>query len=187
MALVDKVVSLHRQLAAEGLAHAIGGAIALGYHAQPRGTVEIDLNVFVPPSEVSRVLSTVQCLGIGGPAEGSSIIPTAGVRCPWEETHVDFFFAYDPEFFGCVQGRVEGHLFFDSSDQEHVLPFLSAEDLVIFKVLFNRPKDWVDIRHILEARDIDVEYVEHWVLHLRSHTAWPHIRRLLDLRLEVRF
>ena len=29
--------------------YAIGGALALGYYATPRATVDVDINIFVPP------------------------------------------------------------------------------------------------------------------------------------------
>ena len=42
---------------------------------------------------------------------------------------------------------------------------LSAEDLVVLKVLFNRPKDWDDIRQVVLAqRDhLDTDYVMRWL------------------------
>jgi hypothetical protein len=33
--------------------YAFGGAIALGYWAQPRGTVDVDLTLFLPPDKPS--------------------------------------------------------------------------------------------------------------------------------------
>ena len=35
-------------------------------------------------------------------------------------------------------------------------PFLAAADLAVFKTLFDRPKDWVDIESMRQARAIDV-------------------------------
>ena len=37
----------------------------------------------------------------------------------------------------------------------HELPFLSAEDLAVFKMTIDRPKDWVDIGPMLEHRPLD--------------------------------
>ncbi|HEY7952208.1 MAG TPA: hypothetical protein VID70_04420 [Solirubrobacteraceae bacterium] len=44
--LPDKVLAIHRALAQAKVAHAFGGALALAYYAEPRGTIDIDLNVF---------------------------------------------------------------------------------------------------------------------------------------------
>ena len=35
------------------------------------------------------------------------------------------------------------------------IPILSAEDLVLFQVLFDRPKDWLDITNMAAARPLD--------------------------------
>jgi hypothetical protein len=164
VALTDKIVAVHETLSAADIPHAFGGALSLGYHSAPRGTREIDLNVFLRPTMLNEV-----------------VVLTSGVRCPWDETHVDLFLPYDDEFFEAVQARIEEHIFLDSSDNEHTLPFLSAEDLVIFKINFNRPKDWVDIGSILEEKPLDVEYVEKWLLHLRGDRVWPDLRRFLRM------
>ena len=43
-----------------GIAYAIGGAIALGFYAVPRATVDVDINVFaVPPQELPRALAAL--------------------------------------------------------------------------------------------------------------------------------
>jgi hypothetical protein len=50
MEFVELIVAVHDHLERGRLSHAFGGALALGYVATPRGTVDIDVNVFVPPS-----------------------------------------------------------------------------------------------------------------------------------------
>ena len=46
--------------------HAFGGALALAYYAEPRATIDIDLNLFIP---------TNRFLEVTGPLSGSA--PTA--------------------------------------------------------------------------------------------------------------
>src|SRR2546421_720597 len=58
--LAEKVVVLHHALDGAGLPHAFGGALALGWCTQqPRGTADIDLNVFTPTTEVRAVLDAL--------------------------------------------------------------------------------------------------------------------------------
>src|SRR5204863_8643055 len=58
--LAEKVVSLHAALEAGALPHAFGGALALAWCTrQPRGTSDIDVNVFVPTSAVKLVLGAL--------------------------------------------------------------------------------------------------------------------------------
>jgi len=111
---VDRVVVLHEALAESGVPHALGGALALAYHAEARGTYEIDLSVFLPPSAAGEVIGQLSRIGVQ-PPEGrdAAPLPVAGLRCGWDDTHVDTFFAYE-EFFRSVHARGELHLFEDS-------------------------------------------------------------------------
>ena len=48
-ALGERLLAVHDALDGAGMPHAIGGAIALGYCVvEPRGTRDLDVNVFVP-------------------------------------------------------------------------------------------------------------------------------------------
>lgn len=62
--LVAKVVAIHHALEQAGLAHAIGGALALAYHGEPRATVDIDAKVFVPPTDSAKVGEILHPLGV---------------------------------------------------------------------------------------------------------------------------
>jgi hypothetical protein len=127
---------------------------------------------------VSEHLGT---LGIDPPPAPADVLPTAGLRCPWEETHVDLFFSNDPEFFASVERRVEHHAFEDSAGRLFDLPFLSAGDRSIFKVIFDRQKDWADIEAMLEESPLDLAYMQHRLPELRGEGIWPKLRRLADL------
>ena len=60
-----------------------------------------------------------------------------------------------------------------------MLPFLSAEDLCVFKLSFGRPQDWVDLQAIARARtDLDIEVVEELLVALRGPTMYPRVARL---------
>ncbi len=50
MTLTERVAALHAALRGAGIPHAFGGALALAFcTAEPRGTQDIDVNVFLPP------------------------------------------------------------------------------------------------------------------------------------------
>lgn len=140
--LVDKVMAIHAALDAAGLPHAIGGALALAYHGEPRTTVDIDVNVFVPPSEATAVGAALGALGVS--LDHLSTVERDGqTRLWWGRTPVDLFFAYDAVHHTMAEG-VEVVRFADID-----LPILGAEDLVFCKAVFDRPKDWIDIDQVL--------------------------------------
>ncbi|MBI2767829.1 MAG: hypothetical protein HYX53_18185 [Chloroflexi bacterium] len=43
---------------------------------------------------------------------------------------------------------------------------ISGEDLVVFKMLFGRPRDWFDIQYVLhmQGSKFDVEYTRQWLV-----------------------
>ena len=43
--------------------YALGGAIALGYWGAPRGTVDVDLTLFVPPDQPLSCVRVLQQIG----------------------------------------------------------------------------------------------------------------------------
>ena len=62
--LPDKVVALHHALEHGGIAHAFGGALALAYYAEPRTTVDVDVNVFVTADHADDIAAVLAPLGV---------------------------------------------------------------------------------------------------------------------------
>ncbi len=78
-----------------------------------------------------------------------------------------------------IARRVEDHPF---GREGELLPFLSAEDLALFKLSFSRPQDWVDLSAIARARpDLDVNYIERQLVGLSGPNMYPRVARLRSL------
>ena len=76
----------------------------------------------------------------------------------WDATPIDLFFSYDA--FHQAAGRGAPSVPFGDG----TIPILAADHLVVCKVIFDRPKDWVDIEAMLAAgADIDAAEVLRWV------------------------
>jgi hypothetical protein len=140
---------------------AFGGAIAYGYHAEPRATTDVDINIFLSSDKGRRVITCLEEHGfdIDPVAAQRSIDTTDQVRLFLDDVFVDLFFA-NFEFQESCARRARTVPFADVT-----VKALSAEDLVIWKVLFNRGKDWVDIRQILltQGERFDAAYTLHWL------------------------
>ena len=94
--LPDKVVALHHALEHGGVAHAFGGALALAYYAEPRTTVDVDVNVFVTADHADDIAAALGPLGVDTtPLSGPSPAREGQVRCRWGRTPIDLFFSYD--------------------------------------------------------------------------------------------
>ena len=67
--LVAKVLATHDALAAAGVGHAFGGALALAYWTgDPRTTADIDINISVTAADGLRVLNALP-VGVTVPAD----------------------------------------------------------------------------------------------------------------------
>ena len=152
--ILDAVVELHDGLEAAGLPHAFGGAFALLWcTGEPRTTVDIDLNVFVPPTEIDRVLAALPPEVKATDADVAALTGIGQCRLFLERIPVDLFLD-TTGFHADVHLHVERHELGGRS-----LPFLGCNDLAVFKAFFNRRKDWADIEAMLEAGRLDVPYV----------------------------
>jgi hypothetical protein len=148
--LVDKVIELHHALVEAEIAHGFGGALALAYYThEPRATADIDVNIALEAQSATHALSQLPSAIKWTPADVARIHIDDQVRLWWGRTPIDLFFRASP-FHDGVQFRMVRHSF---AGRE--IPFLAASDLGIFKSLFNRPKDWLDIEAMVAADSID--------------------------------
>jgi hypothetical protein len=150
--LSERVVALHRALARKRIPHAFGGAIALAYVTlNPRGTIDIDLNVFVPAGEADAALAALPD-GVEQPAGTAETIERDGqIRLWWDETPLDLFFDYAP-----VHADAARHTR-DVPFAGTTIPVLGPVELALFKAMFDRTQDWADIEAMLAAEALDVD------------------------------
>jgi hypothetical protein len=57
-------VAVAQALEAAGFSYALGGALALGAHGVPRGTLDVDVNVFCQEHEIPLLVERLRDLGI---------------------------------------------------------------------------------------------------------------------------
>src|SRR4029079_2479660 len=87
--LVDKIVALHTALDESDIPHAFGGALALAWCThRARGTIDIDVNVFVDRSRPAELLAALPD-GVTWTDDDRERIERDGqVRLWWGETPV---------------------------------------------------------------------------------------------------
>jgi hypothetical protein len=158
ISFADKVVAIHRALADDKIPHAIGGALALAYYAEPRLTVDVDVNVFLHTDRWPKVRDTLAPLGVATETDERALARDGQVRLWWDRNPVDLFFSYDP-LHDEMEKATRRVPFGDVR-----IPVLGPEHLTICKAIFDRPKDWLDIEAILIVTDpLDVESIETWI------------------------
>jgi hypothetical protein len=156
--LPEKIVAIDARLREARIAHAFGGALALAYYAEPRTTIDIDVNLFVEPSAFRAVADAVGPLGVRTDVDARALERDGQCRLWWERTPLDLFFAYDEIHEAMRRGaRIVPF-------GEDRLPILSPEHLLVCKAVFDRPKDWLDIEQVLVSVErIDVVEMRGWL------------------------
>jgi hypothetical protein len=152
--LPAKIIAIHEALADAGLAHAFGGALALAWCTQrARGTIDIDVNIFVAAEESDDVLSALPTDVVATSEQRAQLLADGQTRLWWADTPVDVFLDTTP-FHRDVADRVRRERFGD-----HDLPFLACRDLAVFKAFFDRTKDWADLEEMQAAGTLDTDAV----------------------------
>lgn len=145
------------RLESDGVPYAVGGALALAYHGVPRGTQDIDLNVFLQPEAARAALESLRQMGVE--IDVDAAIRRAierGDAVGWKDgIRIDLFLNSVPLHDLAARRRVR--VTFAGTPAW----ILSAEDLVVLKLLFDRPKDHIDIERVMaiQGDDLDRAYV----------------------------
>jgi nucleotidyltransferase AbiEii toxin of type IV toxin-antitoxin system len=163
MTLAERLLALHERLSQAGLEHAFGGAIALAYWTrEPRGTRDIDLNVFVPPADCAQALDALPDAIARDDGTVEAITRDGQIRLWWDDTPIDLFFSYEPLHDEAARNRrmvpFEGEQ----------IPVLGPVELAVFKAMFDRTRDWADIEAMLTAGTLDVDAVREHLVSLTS-------------------
>ena len=173
--LVDRLLAVHASLDAARLPHAFGGAIALAYCTEePRGTRDIDVNVFVDASRAGSVLAALPGAVEVTEADVTAAKTDGQVRVWWDDTPVDVFL--DVHDFHHEVAAGARSVPFGGTE----IPVLGCVELVVFKAFFSRTKDWADIEAILEAGTVDITAALGWLVRLLG-LDHPSTRRLTEL------
>jgi Nucleotidyl transferase AbiEii toxin, Type IV TA system len=142
--LARRIVAVHELLDSMRVRHQFGGAIALAWYRNPRATTDIDLNVTLPPKYADPVLGALAHLGVTvSPADRVAIAQDGQARLHWDVSCLDIFFA-TLEFHEQIAERSREVRFGPVQ-----IPILSPEHLIVCKVVFDRPKDWLDIQEMI--------------------------------------
>jgi predicted nucleotidyltransferase len=174
--LPQKVVAIHERLSAAKVPHAIGGALALAYYAEPRATADVDINVFIATDRWPEVRDALAPLGVDVELDEAALERDGQARLWWGRNAVDLFFSYD-EFHQEMRRDARRVPF-----AETTIPILSPEHLAICKAMFDRTKDWLDIEQILVATDpLDLAEIEAWLERMTGPDD-PRLAKLAEIK-----
>jgi hypothetical protein len=140
-----------------GIPYALGGALAYGLWGVPRATVDVDVNVFVEDDGLPAVVTTLRELGVEielAQARSESAA-TGMIVAHWDLFRIDIFTPSIAFAWEAMRTRVRHTI------DERTAWFLSAEAIAVFKLLFFRAKDLVDLERLVAVQGprLDGAYV----------------------------
>lgn len=152
--LSQKIVMLHNALLAKNIDHAFGGALALAWCTQhARGTIDIDLNIFVDVDAAKEALDAMPAEVTWSDKDLEIIKRDGQQRIWWDKTPVDIFLN-TMKLHEQMARRCRWENFAGTS-----VPFLSCQDLAVLKAFFNRTKDWADLEAMQAAGTLNTQAV----------------------------
>ena len=174
--LPEKVVVIHEAFGDAKIPYALGGALALAYYAEPRATIDIDVNVFLPTERWSDVVGVLGELGVETELDPAALERDGQCRLWWGDNALDLFFAYDA-IHDEMRKQARRVPFADIT-----VPILGPEHLAVCKAMFDRRKDWLDIEQMMIATDeLDVAEIEGWLARMVGSED-PRLKRLQELK-----
>ena len=174
--LVDKLYEIHDALTGAGFAHAFGGAIALAYCVEePRGTRDLDVNIFVDAAQAEKVLAAMPKGVRVRKKDVAEVMENGQARLDWDGTPIDVFLNNLPLHEAVASSVVWVPL------EGREAPVLDCASLVIFKAFFDRTKDWADLEAVAEATPEDIESAAATIADLVGPDD-PAVRRLEALQ-----
>lgn len=173
--LVEKVFEIHDSLTEAGIAHAFGGAISLAYCVEePRGTRDIDVNIFADASGAEAVLAKLPAGVRVRKKDVAKVVRDGQARLEWDDTPIDVFLnnlpLHDSVAAAVVWVPLEGR----------EVPVLDCASLVIFKAFFDRTQDWADLEAVARATPEDIEAAAEAIAELVGEED-PAVERLTSL------
>jgi hypothetical protein len=149
-------------LTAHHIPHALGVALALGVAGVPRGTKDVDVNVFAALDRLPEVFSALESLGIRIDRTASTARAARDGMFvgDWDGMRIDVFVPSIP--FSDEAARTRVSITVDGWTGT----FLSAEAIAVFKMLFFRIKDLGDLAQLVAVRGdaLDRGYVRRWLV-----------------------
>lgn len=165
--LTDALLAIHEVLAKAEIPHALCGGVAANlYRAEVRATSDVDLAIAVAPAQTIELLNTFEKLGwkaepFWRKAEQLRLsrrdLPR--VDCIIANTEYERS-AIDRAVTATIEGRV--------------IPVLAVEDLIVFKLVAGRARDYEAVAAIINTQGdrLDSEYVKAWLDQFGASEAW---------------
>ena len=139
---------LAERLERVGCDYALGGAVALSCWTEPRGTVDVDVSLFLPIDDLTQTIEVFHKIGVEFTEQSSreSLATHGFCRVEFLERRLDVFLPIADIYQAAKSRRQQMPI---GGRQVYVW---DAESLCVFKMIFFRRKDLADVESILRSQ-----------------------------------
>ncbi len=188
--LIDVIHWLENVFERLQLQRSYGGAIAYNYYGPPRLTQDVDVLALVPDTKVPELLEEFSSAGCrhlnhlnpeARPVELPAVLHDlrskahpAAFACKGIRT--ELFFPWHPFHYRVLERSPERDL------EGRMIRIHAPEDLIVFKKVFDRPKDIGDIKAMLMAQKgkLDIGRLKSDAQQLLAHDGYRELESLLE-------
>jgi hypothetical protein len=169
-----------------GSRYAFGGALANNYWGILRTTQDVDCLVLTPAVQYQRLADELNRIGCVVRKEGTDeTVTVAEMRRQEQErklielwrsdARAELFVPYLPLQDEILRRAVRLPF------QIRTINVTTAEDLVLLKMMFHRPKDLIDVRGILwtQGEKLDIAYIRDWSVRMLQDDVAAELEQLV--------
>ena len=157
--------------------YAVSGAIALAYWSAPRATLDVDIALNVATIALPSLFEALQDAGCELNPDAANRAQFGDFGARLSGIRIDFFLPVLSISLDAISRRVRVPF----ANQE--MWILAAEDLLVFKLIFGRTKDFADIERLIAARRelLNWKYLNGQLVNIFEPTD-PRFERYEELR-----
>ena len=157
--IVDVLEELH-------VPYVVMGGIAVRVHGIPRPTHDVDFTISLPRASLPQFFANATAKGFTVPeayesgwVDQVSGMPLVKLRIYLESHGVDVdVFLAESNFQRSLLSRRKSHDY-----EGRGIAFVSPEDLILLKLVANRPRDLIDVGDVLFVQgQLEEAYLRHW-------------------------
>lgn len=162
----------------ENVPYMIIGGLANAIWGHPRATLDIDVTIWVADDMIKKIISMIENKYVALVEAPSDFVSKTRVLPVKNEEglRIDIIFGVLPYEKDAIERAVEKKV------GDTLIKFCSAEDLILLKIISERPKDLEDVRGILRVQkfDLDFKYLEPRIEELANLLENPGIKERWD-------
>jgi hypothetical protein len=150
----EVATSLAASLGVRGQDFALGGAIALAFWSRPRGTIDVDITLFIAPDRPTECIRLLQDMGceLEASSANASLREHGFCSVHYLGLSLDVFLPLVP-FYEQARARRK---YVPMGNQQ--IPIWDAETLAVFKMMFFRTKDIADVEQMLQIQGTQLDH-----------------------------